>query len=56
MGTALQFRPNGSLKRLADHNCELINPQPVKRDDGTLYAFIHPRSTFGVLVELYQKP
>jgi methylmalonyl-CoA/ethylmalonyl-CoA epimerase len=45
-----------ALKRLAGHNCELINPQPVRRDDGTLYAFIHPRSTFGVLVELYQKP
>lgn len=45
-----------TLARLAAHGCELINPQPVTRDDGTRYAFIHPRSTFGVLLELYQKP
>ena len=45
-----------TLARLAAHGCELINPQPVTRDDGTRYAFIHPRSTFGVLVELYEMP
>lgn len=44
-----------ALARLAAHGCELINPQPVTREDGTRYAFIHPRSTFGVLVELYEK-
>ncbi|MFC1463828.1 MAG: methylmalonyl-CoA epimerase [Candidatus Brachytrichaceae bacterium NZ_4S206] len=43
------------LARLAAHGCELINPQPVARADGTRYAFIHPRSAFGVLVELYEK-
>lgn len=45
-----------TLARLVAHDCELINPQPVARDDGTRYAFVHPRSTFGVLVELYEKP
>lgn len=45
-----------TLARLAAHGCELINPQPVAREDGTRYAFVHPRSTFGVLVELYEKP
>lgn len=45
-----------ALARLAAHGCELINPQPVTRTDGTRYAFIHPRSAFGVLVELYEKP
>jgi methylmalonyl-CoA/ethylmalonyl-CoA epimerase len=45
-----------ALSRLAAHGCELINPQPVVRQDGTRYAFIHPRSAFGVLVELYEKP
>ncbi|MFN4292648.1 MAG: methylmalonyl-CoA epimerase [Thermoflexales bacterium] len=45
-----------ALARLAAHGCELINPQPVAREDGTRYAFIHPRSAFGVLVELYEKP
>ncbi len=43
-----------TLARLAAHGCELINPQPVLRDDGTRYAFVHPRSTLGVLVELYE--
>lgn len=42
------------LSRLATRGVELINPQPVQRDDGTRYAFIHPRSAFGVLVELYE--
>ncbi len=45
-----------TLARLAAHGCELINPTPVMRDDGTRYAFVHPRSTFGVLVELYEIP
>jgi methylmalonyl-CoA/ethylmalonyl-CoA epimerase len=43
-----------SLARLKAHNVELINPEPVQKPDGTLYAFIHPKSAFGVLVELYQ--
>ena len=47
---------DAALSRLAVHGCELINPQPVTRDDGTRYAFIHPRSAFGVLVELYERP
>ena len=46
---------DAALARLTAHGCELINPQPVTRDDGTRYAFIHPRSAFGVLVELYEK-
>ena len=46
---------DASLARLASHNVELINPQPVTKPNGTRYAFVHPRSTFGVLVELYEK-
>lgn len=46
---------DASLARLASHNVELINPQPVTKPTGTRYAFVHPRSTFGVLVELYEK-
>ena len=42
------------LTRLHAKGIELINPQPVLRDNGTRYAFIHPRSAFGVLVELYE--
>ncbi len=45
-----------AMQRLADHGFELINETPRTRHDGTLYAFTHPRSTFGVMVELYQKP
>ncbi|MCS6773110.1 MAG: methylmalonyl-CoA epimerase [Anaerolineae bacterium] len=44
-----------ALARLSAAGAELITPQPVARPDGTLYAFIHPRSTGGVLIELYQK-
>jgi methylmalonyl-CoA/ethylmalonyl-CoA epimerase len=42
------------LARLAQHNVELINPEPITKPDGTRYAFVHPRSASGVLVELYQ--
>ncbi len=45
-----------TLARLAAHGAELITPQAVQRPDGTRYAFIHPRSAFGVLVELYELP
>lgn len=45
-----------ALQRMKDHQIELINETPRQREDGTLYAFIHPRSTQGVLVELYQMP
>ena len=43
-----------TLARLTRHGAELINPQPVTKPNGTRYAFIHPRSAFGVLVELYE--
>ncbi len=42
------------LANLATKGIELINPQAIQRDNGTRYAFIHPRSAFGVLVELYE--
>ena len=45
-----------SLARLKAHRVELINDTPRQRDSGARYAFIHPRSTGGVLVELYQLP
>ncbi|GAB4411500.1 MAG: methylmalonyl-CoA epimerase [Anaerolineae bacterium] len=44
-----------ALARLVAHGVELINETPRTRDDGTRYAFVHPRSASGVLVELYQK-
>jgi methylmalonyl-CoA/ethylmalonyl-CoA epimerase len=45
-----------AITRLRDHGVELINETPRQRDDGTRYAFVHPKSALGVLVELYQLP
>jgi methylmalonyl-CoA/ethylmalonyl-CoA epimerase len=44
------------LARLAAHGIELINETPRVREEGTRYAFVHPRSASGVLVELYENP
>ena len=45
-----------ALERIRMHGGELINPEPVSKPDGTRYAFVHPKSTGGVLIELYQRP
>ena len=45
-----------SLTDLKEKDIQLINLTPQIRDNGTKYAFIHPKSAFGVLVELYQLP
>lgn len=42
------------LAQLKTKNIRLINEQPRLAADGKKYAFIHPESTGGVLVELYQ--
>jgi methylmalonyl-CoA/ethylmalonyl-CoA epimerase len=46
----------GLLVLLKAKGVQLINDQIKHGEDGRLYAFIHPRSTHGVLVELYQLP
>ena len=43
-----------TMQRLTAHNVELINDTPKTNPDGTKYCFIHPKSAFGVLVELYE--
>jgi methylmalonyl-CoA/ethylmalonyl-CoA epimerase len=43
-----------SMAQLTQHGVELINEVPRAREDGTRYAFVHPRSTGGVLLELYE--
>ena len=43
-----------TLAQLRDHNVQLINEQPQEGHGGRKYAFVHPKSTGGVLVELYQ--
>ncbi len=47
---------NAVMQQLRDKNIELINEEPRTRPDGTKYAFVHPKSTGGVLLELYEKP
>ncbi|MBV6396369.1 MAG: hypothetical protein HFACDABA_01967 [Anaerolineales bacterium] len=42
------------LAHLKTKNVRLINEAPRLAVDGKKYAFIHPESTGGVLVELYQ--
>jgi len=44
----------GTLARLAAQGIRLINPEPLTGADGRRYAFVHPESTGGVLLELYQ--
>ncbi len=43
------------LSRLKQNNIRLINEEPRVDQSGRRYAFIHPESAFGVLVELYEK-
>jgi len=42
------------LAQLRTKGVRLINEQPRSSSDGKKYSFIHPESTGGVLVELYQ--
>lgn len=44
----------GMMSVLRGKNIRLINEQPRVAADGKKYAFVHPESTGGVLVELYQ--
>ncbi len=43
------------LAALKARGVRLINETPVTKPDGVRYAFIHPKSASGVLVELYEK-
>jgi methylmalonyl-CoA/ethylmalonyl-CoA epimerase len=44
----------GMLVQLQARGVRLINEEPRTGADGKKYAFIHPESTSGVLVELYE--
>ena len=44
----------GMLAQLKAKGTRLINEEPRTAADGRKYAFVHPESTGGVLVELYQ--
>jgi len=45
---------DGMMVQLKSKGVRLINDEPRTAADGKKYAFIHPESTSGVLVELYQ--
>jgi methylmalonyl-CoA/ethylmalonyl-CoA epimerase len=40
------------LKKVESYGVRLIDPKPKKGADGLHIAFLHPKSTFGVLTEL----
>lgn len=43
-----------TLTRLKEANVALIDEDPRTASDGRKFAFIHPKGTGGVLVELYE--
>lgn len=45
---------DGIMAQLKARGIRLINEEPRTAADGKRYAFIHPESTSGALVELYQ--
>ena len=47
---------NQAIEELNEAGIELIDQTPRVGAEGYLIAFIHPRSTGGVLVELAEKP
>jgi methylmalonyl-CoA epimerase len=44
-----------ALRRLKEHGAQLIDETPRQNATGQRYAFIHPKSAHGVLIELYEK-
>ncbi len=44
------------LAQLKEKGVQLINEEARTRSDGRKYAFIHPKSAQGVMVELYELP
>lgn len=46
----------GMLAQLKEKGVQLINETPVTGSGGKKYAFIHPKSAYGVMVELYELP
>ena len=44
-----------ALKRLTEEGFQLVNAEPRVGAGGHLIAFVHPKSTHGVLMELVEK-
>ena len=45
-----------AIEELSNAGVKLVDSSPRVGAEGMLIAFLHPHSTFGVLVELCQKP
>ncbi|WP_062356050.1 methylmalonyl-CoA epimerase [Bacillus kwashiorkori] len=45
----------GDIRFLTDHNVKMINETPKRGAGGANIAFLHPKSTQGVLMELCEK-
>lgn len=46
---------SAAVAQLTDHGARMAT-EIRSHPDGTRYAFVHPKSTRGVLLELYEKP
>jgi methylmalonyl-CoA/ethylmalonyl-CoA epimerase len=46
---------DGQIKQAREVGCRLINESPVEGAGGKLVAFLHPKSTHGVLMEFCSK-
>ena len=45
-----------TLAQMAAQGMELIDETPRAGSGGKKYAFVHPKSAHGVLIELYERP
>ncbi len=46
---------NHKMQELREKNVRILSEQPVEGAGGSKAAFIHPKDSFGVLYELYEK-
>jgi len=54
----IAYRTDDIAKQMGtarEHGCKLINETPVEGAGGKRVAFLHPKSTFGVLTEFCKK-
>jgi methylmalonyl-CoA/ethylmalonyl-CoA epimerase len=47
---------HGMLAQLKEKGIQLINEEPKTGSGGRKYAFVHPKSANGVMVQLYELP
>jgi len=47
---------DAAMERLRAAGARLLSHEPRVNEHGTRYVFVHPRSTRGVLLELYEMP